>query len=273
MTVQWCVVARTVVLGLLVSWFSVVSQNVGRTEESDPGKLAPVQTAEGPPYRPTAEYQQREMRGWRLMVAPDLLEDEKLANAVFAELERQLMAIEQVVPAKPLEKIRRVVIWVEKYESHHPCMAYHPDRNWLIQHEMNPDKARSVEIANARNFIRWTREQPWMVLHELAHGYHHQFLPGGYGNREIREAFERAKREGKYESVAYVRGGEKRAYALNNPMEFFAENTEAFFGKNDFFPFTRADLEKFDPETLSLLKKLWEIPEESPQISEDAVTR
>ena len=273
MSMSQDLVARNVILVLLVCWFSIVSQNVGLAESSNSNAAAPIKSAAAPPYRPTAEYHQREMRGWRLMVAPDLLEDEKLANAVFAELERQLAAIEQVVPAGPLEKIRQVVIWVEKYESHHPCMAYHPDRNWLLEHDMNPDKARSVEIANARNFIRWTREQPWMVLHELAHGYHHRFLPGGYRNKEIREAFERASREGKYESVAYVRGGEKRAYALNNPMEFFAENSEAFFGKNDFFPFTRADLEKFDPETFALLQKLWKVTEESTQERENAATR
>ena len=31
-----------------------------------------------------------------------------------------------------------------------------------------------------------------------------------------------------------------RAYALVNPMEYFAETTEAFFSRNDFFPFIRS---------------------------------
>jgi len=207
------------------------------------------------------------------MVAPDLLADEKLADRVFAELERQLVAITQAVPSEPLAKLRKITIWVEKEEGHHPCMAYHPDKRWLIGHDMNPDKARCVEIANAQNFVRWTKDQPWMVLHELAHGYHDQFLPGGYGNRELRELFERAKTQGKYEKVGYVRGGEKRAYALNNPMEFFAENSEALFGRNDFFPFNRVDLEAFDPEAFSLLCKLWELPSHGTHRNDDAISQ
>ena len=32
---------------------------------------------------------------------------------------------------------------------------------------------------------------------------------------------------------------EEKAYALNNPQEYFAEATEAFFGTNDFYPFVQ----------------------------------
>jgi|GEM_PF-5965432 len=32
---------------------------------------------------------------------------------------------------------------------------------------------------------------------------------------------------------------------------------EAFFGTNDFFPFTREELEKHDPEMVKLLQRVW----------------
>ncbi len=48
-----------------------------------------------------------------------------------------------------------------------------------------------------------------------------------------------------------------RAYALTNAKEYFAECTEAFFTKNDFFPFTRDELQKHDPEMFDLLTQLW----------------
>ncbi|MGQ9562618.1 MAG: hypothetical protein ACUVQH_10330 [Thermogutta sp.] len=242
-------------------------------EQSSSEQQPSASPVKATPYRPTSEYTSRKTRGWSLMIAPDLLADEGLAEKVFAELDRQLAAIEQAVPPGPLEKIRTITIWVEKEEGHHPCMAYHPDRGWLINHDMNPDKAKCVEIANAHNFIRWTKDQPWMVLHELAHGYHHQFLPEGYRNKQLAAAFERAKANGKYESVAHVRGGKTRAYALNNPMEFFAENTEALFGKNDFFPFDRADFKDFDQVSFSLLCKLWELPDENVSVESDAVSQ
>jgi Mlc titration factor MtfA (ptsG expression regulator) len=49
----------------------------------------------------------------------------------------------------------------------------------------------------------------------------------------------------------------ERAYAMTDPMEYFAETTEAYFTRNDFFPFTRDELRQHDPEMLALLEKLW----------------
>jgi Mlc titration factor MtfA (ptsG expression regulator) len=50
-----------------------------------------------------------------------------------------------------------------------------------------------------------------------------------------------------------------RAYAMTNPQEYFAESTEAYFSRNDFFPFTRDELKQQDPEMFKLLEKLWTI--------------
>ena len=49
----------------------------------------------------------------------------------------------------------------------------------------------------------------------------------------------------------------EKAYAMASPMEYFAETTEAFFSRNDFFPFTRVELKNHDPEMEQLLGKLW----------------
>jgi dipeptidyl-peptidase-4 len=57
--------------------------------------------------------------------------------------------------------------------------------------------------------------------------------------------------------VASVQGPVGRAYALNNYLEFFAELTEAYFVRNDFFPFTRKQLKVHDPAMDRLLEKLW----------------
>jgi len=43
-----------------------------------------------------------------------------------------------------------------------------------------------------------------------------------------------------------------RAYAMNDAKEYFAEETEAFFGRNDFYPFTREELKKHDPSHVRL---------------------
>jgi tRNA U38,U39,U40 pseudouridine synthase TruA len=109
--------------------------------------------------------------------------------------------------------------------------------------------------------VKWTTEdQPMMVLHELAHAYHHQVLTRG--NSDVLKAFENAVKSKKYEMVPYVRGQKLRAYALTNDTEYFAELTEAYFGRNDFYPFTREELKTFDPEGYALMERIWGKPKE-----------
>jgi Mlc titration factor MtfA (ptsG expression regulator) len=109
---------------------------------------------------------------------------------------------------------------------------------------------------------------PNFALHELAHAYHDRFLPQGFANPEVKAACEKARAGGKYDRVERWHGNGKpntfeRAYAMTNPQEFFAENTEAFFSRNDYFPFTREELKRHDPDTFKLLEKLWNLrPEE-----------
>jgi hypothetical protein len=210
-------------------------------------------------YEPTAAYSKETIEGWPVRVNKAFRRrDRQLSDDVLALLRQQLYLITRNVPAAAVEKLRRITIWVEEVEPHHPCMCYHPDPGWLREHDMNPEKARSVEIANARNFLSWTHDQPWMVFHELAHGYHHQFLDGGFDNAEVRAAFEHTQAAKTYETVLHINGRRERHYALTNPMEFFAESSEAYFGTNDFYPFVRSELKEADPVGFELLARLWE---------------
>ena len=49
-------------------------------------------------------------------------------------------------------------------------------------------------------------------------------------------------------------------YALTNAKEYFAELSEAYFGRNDFYPFTRKELEKHDPAGYRLMRETWGNP-------------
>jgi hypothetical protein len=209
-------------------------------------------------YNPTSRYDARHVEGWTVLIDKGFLGREPdLADRTLTQLRHQLRQVAARINSGSLTKLRAIHIWVEENEPHHPCMAYHPDAGWLCEHDMNPDKARCVEVANARNFLKWTSDQPWMVLHELAHGYHHQVLDRGFQNAEVKTAFDRASKTRRYESVARIDSKNQKAYAATNPMEYFAEATEAFFGKNDFYPFIRSELKQHDPEMFELLKKLW----------------
>jgi len=205
-----------------------------------------------------SRYEARQIEGWSVLISKDLLRDEhELAERALVLLRYQLYQIVRRVPDRAVEKLRTIKIWVEEKEPNTPCMAYHPHADWLREHGVNPDKARSVELANVRNFLAWTREQPWMVLHELAHAYHHRVLKGGFENAEIKAAYDRARGAGLYRSVLRINGKDDEAYAATNPMEYFAESSEAFFGTNDFYPYVSSELRRHDPNMFALLETLW----------------
>ena len=82
----------------------------------------------------------------------------------------------------------------------------------------------------------------------------------GYGQKEIGAAFAAAVASGAYAKVKYAGGGSKKAYALTNKQEYFAELTEAFFWQNDFYPFNKAQLATFDPQGYAAVDKAWTPP-------------
>jgi len=209
-------------------------------------------------YEPTSHYREITHRGWPLMVNRSLIEGKpELWKRVLEVLDQQLFQMERVLPKESLAKVRTVRIWVEDVEKNHPCMVYHPDPRWLREHDVNPEKARCVEIANAENFIQWTILQPWMVLHEMAHAYHHQFLDKGFDNPEVLATFRAAMDRKAYHDILRINGRREKAYATTNQMEYFAECSEALFGTNDFYPYVRSELREHDAEMERLLLEVW----------------
>jgi hypothetical protein len=224
---------------------------------------------------PTSAYETRTVEGWTLLVHESFpAQEPELLDRVLAEVRRQLVAIVDAVPAPAVDKLRQIQIWIELDDPRFPCMCYHVHEGWLREHGVNVEKTGHVELANPRNFVLWTKHQPWMVLHELAHGYHDRFLPDGYENATIAAALAEAKAAGRYGRVNDVNGRERDHYGATNPMEYFAEGTEAWFGRNDFFPFERTELEQYDPRLCRVLEALWgagQSPVEAPRPAPSAL--
>lgn len=172
-----------------------------------------------------------------------------------ALLSLRLAEISKSVPKPALKELQKIPIWIENNDPKVPCMCYHVSKDWLNENGLNPDKEKAVELANIKNFVSWSFDQPLMVLHEMAHGYHDQKF--GFESNPILTAYKSAMDKHLYDEVVYFRGIKKKAYAATNQMEYFAELTEALFGYNDFFPFTRPELEKHDPEGFKVVKEAW----------------
>jgi hypothetical protein len=218
----------------------------------------PAQEAKRP-FVPTSQYETRTVEGWTVRVNRQLLTDRKdLGDRALRLLAEKLYEIKREVPERACAELQRIPIWLGVDDGHAPCAEYHPNRNWLRENGYNPDKAKGVEIGNATRFLEWSKSQPAMILHELAHGYHDQVF--GYDDARIRAAFAAAKQGGAYESVLRNNGHTERHYALTNPQEYFAEGSEAYFGTNDFYPFVRAELQRHDPGLAKLLGEVWAGP-------------
>ncbi len=210
--------------------------------------------AEG--FEATSSYEKKTVEGWTVYVSKELAKDRpELAGKVVELLRVKLYEVGRVLPAGAVAKIHDVPIWMEWKDRDVVGACYHPSVDWLRGHGFNPDKAGGVEIGDAEHFLSWSLAQPAMVLHELSHAYHHRVL--GYDNSEVKAAYDAAVASHSYDSVLNISGRMEKAYAMNNPQEYFAECSEAYFGTNDFYPFVRAELEKHDPGMYALLKKVW----------------
>jgi hypothetical protein len=211
----------------------------------------------------TPAYEVRTLHGWTVHIRQELLEPSKkdLTEKGLSLIGQQMETIEKVVPGPALVHLKKIPIWVSPpYANARPRAEYHPGADWLKSQGRDPNMVKGVEFTDLENLDKEVLRMPMLTLHELAHGYHDQVL--GFNNPEIKAAYEKAKGSGTYDSVARrnwkgVLPKPEKAYAMTNAQEYFAESTEAFFGQNDFFPFTRPELEKHDPTITAILKKVW----------------
>jgi hypothetical protein len=211
------------------------------------------------PAKPNS-HTDRKVEGWTVRVDDRLLTGPEAALGARALrfLECKLSDIKVVLPADKVKKLQSVVIVMDLTHGKLGPMQYHPSAGWLKANGYSADLAKCVHIPRAADLPtkRNINEQPWVILHELAHAYHDQVL--GFDEPRIKEAYENYKKSRHGEKTLLYNGSRVKHYALTNPMEFFAEMTEAYFGVNDFFPFNRAELREAEPEIHALLSSIWE---------------
>jgi hypothetical protein len=221
--------------------------------------------------KPKPEFEIRNIEGWTVYInKKDLAEHKEQMDEALDHLQNQLYQIVRVLPQPAVTKTQELVpIWVE-FDT--LGTAYHPESKWLTDRGHQPPQGLGsvAGFCKVKSFCKNTLHQPWVVLHELSHGYDYQFLGQGrhYSNKVIDTAYKRAKRSGTYDSVLCRYSPDTKHYAMNNKMEYFAENTEAYFGTNDFYPFVRSELREHDPHACRLLENMWgvDVKEEAQKI-------
>ena len=217
----------------------------------------PLAAADAPAL-PTA-HTTRDIEGWSVRVDDRLLHGDAAAvgERALKLLTARLVAITVVVPEKALAKLRAITIELDLDYGDLRTMQYHPDAGWLKAHGYSEALAKCVHIPEAEQFLSpfENHRMPWVVLHELAHGFHDQTI--GFDDVRVTAAWKKFCDSGKYQSVLTSPGPMREHYGLTNQKEFFAEMTEAYFGSNDFYPFVTGELKQAEPETFALLEEIW----------------
>lgn len=208
------------------------------------------------------DYQPEEIAGWRVLLDEGCraggADERKAFDAVLLEQITRLGRLPE--PAR--EQLRSTVQVFVSSGTHRKFGAqHHPSADWLAQNGYPKEMAGHVEICSWREFTGLVKTQPFCLLHEMSHAFHH-LTPAA--DPLIRAAHAHAKEAGLYRQVTRDHGTALvEAYALSNPNEYFAELSEAYFGQNDFAPYDRAELTDYDPTGLKLVEQVWALPSPS----------
>jgi hypothetical protein len=229
---------------LSFAWVAL-GEKTGKSEPQKIGWIEPVK---------------QEIEGWIVHVDPALLGGGKHAvegEKALKMLANHLQRISILLPAEPLEKMKKMEIWIEHQHPELSAMQYHPGADWLTGRGYDPRLAKKVHITRAADLF--SRDQmlkhPAVILHELAHAYHDQIL--GFEDASVIAAYDEAMKKGILEKVKLFNGRTVQHYAATNHKEYFAEATEAYLYRNDFYPFVAAELRDHDPKGFQLMWDVW----------------
>jgi hypothetical protein len=205
-------------------------------------------------------FEVRNIEGWTVYLNRDLKTQhaEQLAKTL-EHLKWDLYQIKLAVPAAAVTNMQQnTPTWMEYSERAN--LSYHPGRGWLLARGYKiPRDPRSMMSLSIRSYHGDSYRHPFVIFHEMAHGYDFHFIGKGrgYGNKECQKNYERMMATKTYEKVQIYHGGKGSHYARTNRMEYFAESSEAYFAINDIYPFVRAELREHDPKMARLIERYW----------------
>jgi hypothetical protein len=212
------------------------------------------------PPSPDERFEIRNVEGWTVYINRSVPKQyPEQTSRTLKHLRWELYQTKLAAPALAVSNMQEHnAIWVEYNEP--VDLSYHPERGWLIDRGYTiPRDPESFMSLSVKTHVGDSYRHPFVVFHELAHGYDYHFIGKGrnYGNEQCQANYERMMNEGKYEKVKIWDGGTGSHYARSNRMEYWAESTEAYFAVNDIYPFVRAELREHDPQMATLVERYW----------------
>jgi len=224
-------------------------------------KLQPLPTK----YAQTSNYESIKIKGIEILLSPKVTLNKQLKAKTIKRLSVQIASAQRLLPIAKLKALKPIRIWVEFNARESGYAEYHAYQDWLQENDYNPEKYKGIEITNIANYLKWSSRDPLIssvLIHEIAHAYYHALNQDD--KNKVQTAYNNVKKQNLYRNVYRLGTSQHgvpiiidKAWALEDEWEYFSELTEAVFAKNDYFPHTSKELEKYDPNGYIVVKSLW----------------
>lgn len=217
-------------------------------------------------YRePPREYKSFSTNGWDIEVEQQLIADDpKLADKAISRLAQKLNEVVKALPADSRELVKKRKVFLmygpkAKNDGRDNGAEYFQPRSVKHFKDMDTRWGGAVVVYCAHNYAKLS--ETWSIkvlLHELAHAYQLEQWPEN--QPDIVAAFDNAKKKTLYQDIKDRKGRNRgTVYAVQNPLEYFAELSCMYFGFCDYPPYNRQELKAYDPDGYAMIQKMWKV--------------
>jgi hypothetical protein len=202
-------------------------------------------------------YMVENIAGWTINVEDTVwLKRPSLTRECLAAIDKSLSKIAATLPPQSLERLRSIPIYLTDTRSVPAPVHTHRDKRWLAAHGEDIEKVNAVDICDPDKIVSYLATKDPGLLLEFSFAYQQLFLTAS-DQDTLRQIYTSALSEGKYRLVASDRGV-RQTPAAYDESQMFVSGSQAYWGRNDFYPFTRAELKEYDPKLHDFLKLVWE---------------
>ena len=205
---------------------------------------------------PASDYEQQEIHGWKIMVSPNVRNDDSLYKSMLTQLATDLTNIQRVIPEDYVSILQETTIWLEQGMPLKVLNQtfFNGGRALTKKYGLVPESYGGVIVGNTKGYLAVAGIKPWQMLHELTHAFHqfklkHNFQP-------IRQAYQMAMKNKQFHPASDKRISRK-AYATKNQKEYLSVLTVIYFGKKYVYPRNRDELAEHDPVGYCAIVKAW----------------
>lgn len=194
------------------------------------------------------------LQGWDVYIEQQLVDrNDVRVFLAMRLLNEKLQELKTLLPQQALKQLQTVPIFFsENKEFDAEFYFFEP---YVYRTGKDIKMMNGIEFRSISFFLEESKFSPMLLLHEMAHAYHKKNYQRI--DKMVMRAYRHAETHKLYQRVLSVTNQYARAYALQSPFEYFAELSEAYFGRNNYFPFERDELQEYDEMGYRMVEKAW----------------